>query len=57
MAIGRTSFELNFGRYPWKGDLMVQMEILQVEEFLIGMQNSWEQVAKAMEKAQKSMKK
>ena len=24
---GRTPFELNFGRYPWKGDLMVQMEL------------------------------
>jgi len=27
VAMGRTPFELNFGRYPWKGDLMVQMEI------------------------------
>jgi len=27
MAMGRTPFELNFGRYPWKGDLMVQTEI------------------------------
>ena len=24
-AIGRTPFKLNFGRHPWKGDLMVQM--------------------------------
>ena len=24
---GKTSFKLNFGRHPWKGDLMVQMEI------------------------------
>jgi len=34
-AMGRTPFELNFGRHPWKGDLMVQMGIQQVEEFLI----------------------
>ena len=27
-AMGRTPFKLNFGRHPWKGDLMVQMEIL-----------------------------
>ena len=40
MAMGRTPFKLNFGRYPWKGDLMVQMEIPQVEEFLIGIQKS-----------------
>ena len=32
MATGKTPFELNFGRHPWKGDLMVQMTIPQVEE-------------------------
>ena len=53
----RTPFELNFRRYPWKGDLVVQTEISQVEEFLIGIQKSWEQATKAMEKAQKSIKK
>jgi len=30
-ATGRTPFELNFGRHPWKEDLMVQTEIPQVE--------------------------
>jgi len=48
-ATERTPFELNFRRHPWKGDLMVQMEIPQVEEFLIRIQKSWEQVTKAME--------
>jgi len=33
-ATGKTSFELNFGRHPWKGDLMVQMGIPWVEEFM-----------------------
>ena len=28
IAMERTPFELNFGRYPWKEDLMVQMGIL-----------------------------
>jgi len=28
MATGRTPFELNFGRHPWKGDLMIQTGIL-----------------------------
>ena len=56
VVIGRTPFELNFGRYPWKGDLMVQTEIPRVEEFLIEIQKSWEQVTKAMEEAQKNMK-
>ena len=27
-ATERIPFELNFGRHPWKGDLMVQMKIL-----------------------------
>ena len=51
VTMGRTLFELNFRRHPWKGDLMVQIEIPQVEEFLIRIQKSWEQATKAMEKA------
>jgi len=27
VATRRTSFKLNFGRHPWKGDLVVQVEI------------------------------
>ena len=56
-VIGRTLFELNFGKYPWKRDLMVQIDIPQVEDFLIRLQKSWEQATKAMEEAQKNMKK
>jgi len=52
----RTPFELNFGRHPWKGDLVVQMEISKVEEFLAGIRKGWEQVTKAMEEVQKNMK-
>jgi len=37
---GRTPFELNFGRHPWKGNLMVQIKISRVEEFLIEIQKS-----------------
>ena len=36
---------------------MVQTEIPWVEEFLIGIQKSWEQVTKTMEEVQKNMKK
>ena len=28
---GRTLFELNFGRYPWKGNLVTQTEFLKLE--------------------------
>jgi len=35
---------------------MVQSEISRVEEFLAGLQKSWEQATKAMKEAQKNMK-
>ena len=53
----RTPFELNFGRHPWKGNLVVQLEFLKLEEFLTGLQKSWEQATKSMEEAQKNIKK
>ena len=56
-ATGRTPFKLNFERHPWKRDLMVQTDIPWVENFLIRLQKSWEQATKAMEEAQKSIKK
>ena len=55
-ATNKTPFELNFGRYPWKGNLMVQTGIPRVEEFTKNIQESWEHVAQAMEEAQKNMK-
>jgi len=57
VATGRTPFELNFGRHPWKGDLMVQTNAPQVEEFITRLQRSWEQATNAMEEAQKKIKK
>ena len=56
-ATGKTPFKLNFGRHSWEGDLMVQTGIPRVENFLIRMQKSWEHATKAMEGAQKNMKK
>jgi len=49
-ATGRTPFKLNFGKHSWKENLMVQTEIPQVEEFLIEIQKSWEQMTKAIKK-------
>ena len=40
VATGRIPFELNFGRHSWKGDLIVQTEIPQVEEFMKKLQKS-----------------
>ena len=56
-TMGKMPFELNFGRHPWKGDLMVQMELPRVEEFAKKLQESWKHAAQAMEESQKSMKK
>jgi len=56
VAIGKMPFELNFGRHPWKGDLMVQTELPRVEEFAKKLQESWKHAAQAMEEAQKNMK-
>ena len=49
--MGRIPFELNFGRHPWKGDLVVQSEIPRVEKFLAELQKSWEQATKTIEEA------
>ena len=56
VATGKMPFELNFGRHPWKGDLMVQTNLPRVEELAKKLQESWKQVAQAMEEAQKNMK-
>ena len=57
MAIGWTSFKLNFGRHPWKGNLVAQMEFLKLEAFITGLQRSWEEATKSMEAVQEIMKK
>ena len=56
-ATGWTLFKLNFGRHPWKGNLMMQTEFLKLKEFLTGLQKSWKEAIKSMEVAQKNMKK
>jgi len=56
MVTGKTPFKLNFGRHSWKGDLMVQMEIPRVEEFVKELQKTWKQATNTMEEAQKNMK-
>ena len=46
----------DFGRHPWKENLMVQTEFPKLEEFLIGLQRSWEEAMKSMEIAKKTIK-
>jgi len=52
-----TLFELNFGKHPWKDNLVAQTEFLKLVEFLTGLQKSLEKTIKSMEVAQKNMKK
>ena len=51
VAMGRTPFQLNFGRHSWKGNLVAQMEFPRIEEFLTGLQRSWEKAMKLIEEA------
>ena len=57
METGQTSFELNFGRHAWKGNLVAQIEFPKLEEFFIRLQRSWKEATKSMKVAQKNMKK
>jgi len=56
VTTGKTPLELNFGRHPWKGDLIVQTELPQVEEFTKKLQESWKQATQAMEESQRNIK-
>jgi len=55
-ATGHTSFKLNFGWHLWKGDLTKQTEFPKLEEFLIGLQKSWEEATKTMNMAKETIK-
>ena len=57
MAAEQTPFKLNFGRHQWKSNLMAQIEFLKLEEFLIGLQRSWEEITRSIKVAQESIKK
>ena len=57
MATGQTPFILNFRRHLWKENLEVQIEIPELEEFLIELEKSWKKAMKAIKAAQEMMKK
>ena len=52
MAIEQIPFVLNFGRHSWKGNLIVQIELPKLEEFLMGLQRSWKEAMKSIKTAQ-----
>ena len=53
----RISFELNFGRYLWKENLTVEMKLPKLEDFLEGLQRSWDKARISMNIAKEAMKK
>ena len=57
MVIVRTPFKLNFGRYSWKENLTIQIKIPKLEDFLSGLQRSWEEAMKLINMAKKTIKK
>ena len=56
IATERTSFKLNFGQHLWKGNLSVKTELSKLENFLDGLQRSWQEAKKLMEIAKEAMK-
>jgi len=57
VIIGYIPFKLNFGRYSWKRNLTVKMELPKLEDFLERLQRSWEKTKRSMEMAKETMKK
>jgi len=57
MVTEYTSFKLNFGKNPWKGDLIVKTELPRLEDFFEGLQKSWEVAKKSMKMAKEAIKK
>jgi len=53
MVMDRTPFKLNFGRHPWKDNLVAQTEFPRIEEFLTGLQRSWGRSHKVNERSSK----
>jgi len=56
VAIGYILFELNFGRYLWKGNLTVKIELLKLDNFLNKLQKSWEIAKNSIEIAKEVIK-
>jgi len=53
---GRILFELNFGQYPWKGNLTMKTESPKLEDFFNKLQRSWIKAKKLMEIEKEAMK-
>ena len=57
MATEYTPFELNFERYPWKGNLTIRMELPNLNNFLEELQRSWDKARISMDIVKEAIKK
>ena len=55
-AIGHTLFYMNYGKYPWKGNLTVEMEIPSLEKLLKKMETTREEARTAIERTKDMIK-
>jgi len=55
-ATGHSPFYVNYRRHPWKGNLIVEMEILNLEDLLKKMETMREKAKTAIERTNKMMK-
>ena len=57
IAIGHTLFKLNFGKNPWKEDLIVKTGLPRLKDFFEELQSSWKVAKKLMKMAKDAIKK
>ena len=56
MATHYIPFKLNFRRHLWKGNLTIKTELPRLEDFLEGLQKSWNTAKQLMEIAKEYIK-
>ena len=55
-AIEHSPFYVNYGRHPWKGNLIVEMEIPSLEDLLKKMETMRKEAKTVMERTKETMK-
>ena len=57
IATGYILFKLNFERHSWKGNLTIKTKLPNLNDFLKGLQRSWDKVRILMDIAKEAVKK
>jgi len=56
VATGHSPFYVNYERHPWKGNLIVEMEIPSLEDLLKKMETTREEAKTTIERTKETMK-